>query len=108
MVTITQGPETLREVAFQQAFGRDLEEALDWVKRYTRSNKVSDLTQAWKLYHQVFQRIANQLKPGTMKTLELQYVSPNLLAARNLELAVPGTYEARTDEVRQRRRQASA
>jgi phosphatidylinositol kinase/protein kinase (PI-3 family) len=26
-------------------------------------------------------------------------VSPNLLAARDLELAVPGTYEARTDEV---------
>ena len=28
-----------------------------------------------------------------------RYVSPNLLAARDLELAVPGTYEARTDEV---------
>ncbi len=28
-----------------------------------------------------------------------RYVSPNLLEARDLELAVPGTYEAHTDEV---------
>jgi FKBP12-rapamycin complex-associated protein len=71
-----QGPETLREVAFQQAYGRDLQEALDWCKRYTRSNRVADLTQAWDLYYQVFKRINNQLKPGQMKTLELQYCSP--------------------------------
>ncbi len=69
-----QGPETLREVAFQQAYGRQLQEALDWCKKYTRSNRVADLTQAWDLYYQVFKRINNQLKPGQMKTLELQCV----------------------------------
>jgi FKBP12-rapamycin complex-associated protein len=31
--------------------------------------------------------------------LSTRYVSPNLLEARDLELAVPGTYEAHTDEV---------
>ncbi|CAK4334570.1 unnamed protein product, partial [Aphanomyces euteiches] len=29
-----QGPETLREVSFHQAFGRDLKEAYDWIQKY--------------------------------------------------------------------------
>lgn len=37
--------------------------------------------------------------PPLTTTAPLRYVSPNLLEARNLELAVPGTYEANTDEV---------
>jgi len=94
---LEKGPETLREVSFQQAYGRDLQEALDWCKKYLRSKRTSDLNQAWDLYYHVFRRINKQLPQ--MTTLELQYVSPNLLEARNLELAVPGTYEANTDEV---------
>eukprot|EP00026_Physarum_polycephalum_P000091 Phypoly_transcript_00091.p1 GENE.Phypoly_transcript_00091~~Phypoly_transcript_00091.p1 ORF type:complete len:2307 (+),score=451.47 Phypoly_transcript_00091:133-7053(+) len=89
---LDKGPETLREVAFQQAFGRDLQEALDWCKKYTRSGKEADLNQAWDLYYHVFRRISRQLKE--MNTVELQFVSPKLLAARDLELAVPGTYRA--------------
>ena len=52
----------------------------------------SDLNRAWDLYYHVFRRINKQLPQLT--TLELQYVSPNLLQARNLQLAVPGTYRA--------------
>ena len=37
---------------------------------------------------QVFRRISKQLPQLT--TLEFQYVSPKLLMARNLDLAVPG------------------
>ena len=29
---LAKGPETLREVSFQQAYGRDLQEALEWCK----------------------------------------------------------------------------
>jgi len=50
--------------------------------------QTNDLNQAWDLYYQVFRRI-NKLLPQ-LKVLELEYMSPNLLAARNLELAVPG------------------
>lgn len=89
---LKQGPETLREVSFQQAYGRDLQEALEWCQKYTRSKKVSDLNQAWDLYYLVFRRINKQLPQ--LSTLELQYVSPKLLNARDLELAIPGTYEA--------------
>ena len=84
------GPETTKEIAFHQGFARDLQEAREWCRKYSRSGKVNDLNQAWDLYYHVFRRINKQL-PQIM-TLELQHVSPKLLAARDLELAVPGTY----------------
>ncbi|KAI9091315.1 armadillo-type protein [Phlyctochytrium arcticum] len=89
---LERGPETLREISFNQAFGRDLQEALDWCKRFKRTQNVIDINQAWDLYYLVFRRINKQLPQLT--TLELQYVSPKLLAARDLELAVPGTYRS--------------
>lgn len=93
---LERGPETLREISFNQAFGRDLQEALDWCKRYRRTQNMQDLNQAWDLYYYVFRRINKQLPQLT--TLELQYVSPKLLEAKDLELAVPGTYKT-TDSV---------
>jgi hypothetical protein len=39
---------------------------------------------------QVFKKVEKQLPQLT--TLDLQYVSPGLLKARNLELAVPGKF----------------
>jgi FKBP12-rapamycin complex-associated protein len=40
----------------------------------------------------VFKRVEKQLPQLT--TLDLQYVSPSLLKSRNLEIAVPGTYQS--------------
>eukprot|EP00457_Paulinella_chromatophora_P000061 gb/GEZN01000061.1/.p1 GENE.gb/GEZN01000061.1/~~gb/GEZN01000061.1/.p1 ORF type:complete len:2707 (+),score=463.21 gb/GEZN01000061.1/:107-8227(+) len=85
-----QGPETLREVAFLHSYGRDLEEGREWCIKYKTSKNASDLNQAWDLYCNVFRKINKQLNQIT--NLELQYVSPTLLAAQDLELAVPGTY----------------
>jgi FKBP12-rapamycin complex-associated protein len=90
------GPETSREISFNQAFGSDLAEALDWTNKYRKTKSVDDLNQAWELYYQVFRRISRQLPQLT--TLELQYVSPKLLAAHDLELAIPGSYKS-GDEV---------
>lgn len=88
-----RGPETLREVSFHGAFGRDLREANEWLQRFlSNRHNESDLNRAWDLYYHVFRRINKQLPQIT--TLELQVVSPNLLSARNLQLAVPGTYRA--------------
>jgi FKBP12-rapamycin complex-associated protein len=89
---LEKGPQTMREMSFQQAFGRELHEAYDWCKKFIRSGKEADLNQAWDLYYHVFRRINKQLQQLT--TLELQYVSPNLLSAKNMDLAVPGTYRA--------------
>lgn len=87
---LDQGPETLREISFAQTFGRDLQEAREWCFTYRQSGDVGDINQAWDLYYQVFRRIARQLPQ--LNNLELAYVSPKLLHARDLDLAVPGTY----------------
>ena len=57
-----------------------------------------DLTQAWDLYYHVFRRISKQLPQLT--SLELQYVSPKLLKCRDLELAVPGSYNPGQELIR--------
>ncbi|KAJ2896944.1 phosphatidylinositol 3-kinase-like protein [Zalerion maritima] len=89
---LERGPETLREISFAQTFGRDLTEAREWCRQFEASRDVNDLNQAWDLYYQVFRRIARQLPQLT--SLELQYCSPNLLNAKDLGLAVPGTYKS--------------
>lgn len=87
---LERGPETLREISFNQAYGRDLQEALEWCTKYKSTLNVNDLNQAWDLYYHVFRKINKQLPQLT--TLELHYVSPKLLGASDLDLAVPGTY----------------
>ncbi|KAM7201608.1 phosphatidylinositol 3-kinase tor2 [Naviculisporaceae sp. PSN 640] len=95
---LDRGPETLREVSFAQTFGRDLGEAREWCRQYQDSQDVNDLNQAWDLYYQVFRRISRQLPQ--MTSLELPYCSPALLGAKNLQLAVPGTYRSGQEVVR--------
>jgi FKBP12-rapamycin complex-associated protein len=80
----------MHEVSFVQAYGRELSEAHDWCQKYKETGREEELNQAWDLYYHVFKRINKQLP--TLTTLELQYVSPRLLNARELELCVPGNY----------------
>ncbi|CAG8465028.1 34810_t:CDS:10, partial [Racocetra persica] len=89
---LDRGPETLREMAFVQAYGRELQEAGGWCKKYKQTGDMTFLAQAWQIYHELFKKITTQV--GTITSLDFQYVSPKLLAARNLELAVPGTYKS--------------
>ncbi len=95
---LEKGPETLREISFIQSFGRDLGEAKDWCEAWQTTQEIGDLNQAWDLYYGVFKRIARQL-PQLM-SLELQYVSPELKNAHDLDLAVPGTYQSGRPVVR--------
>ncbi|KAI6250061.1 Serine/threonine-protein kinase tor2 [Erysiphe necator] len=87
---LDKGPETLREISFAQTFGRDLQEAREWCDTYRSTGDVADINQAWDLYYQVFRRISRQLPQ--LNSVDLTYVSPKLLRARDLDLAVPGTY----------------
>jgi len=89
---LEKGPKTLREISFAQAFGRDLADAREWCRNYRQTGDLADIGQAWDLYYAVFRRISRQLPQ--MTSLELTYCSPDLLAARDLELAVPGTYRS--------------
>ncbi|OMJ20268.1 Target of rapamycin [Smittium culicis] len=91
---IRRGPETLREVHFIQAFGRELNEAEEWCNRFSETLDTNPntnfLRHAWDVYYSVFRRIERSLKQ--MTTLNLNTVSPKLLACNNLQLAVPGSY----------------
>lgn len=40
-------------MAFQQAHGRDLQEAAEWTRRYEQNNQIGDFNQAWDLYYNV-------------------------------------------------------
>ncbi|KAL8658559.1 MAG: hypothetical protein Q9202_007526 [Teloschistes flavicans] len=89
---VDKGPDTLREISFVQAFGRDLHDARSWCATYRDTRELGDLNQAWDLYYSVFRRIARLLQH--LIQLELHFVSPKLEHALNLELAVPGTYQS--------------
>lgn len=89
---LQKGPETMREQAFTNAFGRELADAFEWVLNYRRTKDITNLNQAWDIYYNVFRRISKQLQ--LLISLELENVSPKLEQARDLELAVPGTYQA--------------
>lgn len=95
---LDRGPQTLKETSFNQAYGRELSDALEWCNNYRATLNPRDLTQAWDLYYHVFRRISKQLPQLT--SLELQYVSPKLLKCRDLELAVPGSYSPGLELIR--------
>lgn len=89
---IEKGPETLRETSFVQSFGHELRMARDFCRRYKLHGETNDLNQAWDIYYSTFQRLARQIK--LLNVIELQYVSPKLMNVRDLDLAVPGTYQS--------------
>ncbi|KAJ5094952.1 Serine/threonine-protein kinase tor2 [Penicillium argentinense] len=89
---LDKGPETLREVSFAQAFGRDLAEAKHYCMLYRQTEEIGDLNQAWDLYYTVFRKISRQLPQ--LSILDLKYVSPRLKDCNGLDLAVPGTYQS--------------
>ncbi|CAF0732022.1 unnamed protein product [Adineta steineri] len=89
---IERGSTTLNERTFLDSYSNDLSQAHECIRRFQRTKDQRELHQAWDLYHQVFKRIHAQLPNIT--SLELDYVSPRLAThCRDLELAVPGTYE---------------
>ncbi|EJD47416.1 atypical/PIKK/FRAP protein kinase [Auricularia subglabra TFB-10046 SS5] len=87
-----RGPTTSREISFIHAFGRDLLDARRACHRYRMYGETRELDKAWDIYYMVFRKVEKQLP--LLTTLDLQYVSPALLEARNLVLAVPGTYQS--------------
>ncbi|TIB14647.1 hypothetical protein E3P89_00930 [Wallemia ichthyophaga] len=89
---LDRGPETLRETSFVQAFSKELIEARDYCRKWKHTKHAADLNQAWDLYYPVFRKIEKQVTALT--AIELQYVAPRLLNAKDLDLAVPGTYQS--------------
>jgi FKBP12-rapamycin complex-associated protein len=85
------GNITLRDISFRQNYGQMLSEAQLWLEMFRKTGKIAELHQAWEIYQLVFKRIKVQIT--TLQHLELDHVSPALMNAKHLTLAVPGTYK---------------
>lgn len=95
---IMKSPATAHESAFIQQFGHDLAHAYDWLMKYQRTHSASDVQSAWDIYYRVFKVLQKQV--ASVTSLELQNVSPLLLSAEDMSLAIPGTYAAGEEVVR--------
>lgn len=81
----------MSEVVFVKTFGRELKEAFDCCTRYRQTRDGNELNNAWSIYMHVFEKIR---KIPALETLDMPYVSPQLQGARDLDLAIPGTYKS--------------
>ena len=99
-LTLPVGADTqasLRDISFRHSYGRSLQMAGEWLGRFCQTREVVYLHQSWDLYQKVFKQISNQIKD--FLKLELRHVSPALTRAKNLRLAVPGTYRTHGDSL---------
>jgi serine/threonine-protein kinase mTOR len=85
-------PDTMNEIAFYQGYASDLLEAFSWMKLFMRTERVSDINQAWDIYYSIFRKISSKMKEVTF--YELRNVAPKLLHSENLDIAVPGTFKS--------------
>jgi FKBP12-rapamycin complex-associated protein len=83
--------------AFVAAHGADLQAALGYCKEFSLAGNEKLLQLAWERFYTVLRQLGRELMEA--KTLQLEQVSPQLLLAQNLVLAVPGTYRADRDVV---------
>ncbi|OMJ77176.1 hypothetical protein SteCoe_23284 [Stentor coeruleus] len=96
---LNQGPKTMNEVGFFQAFSADLTEAEFWMKRYEESKKEINLQQAWNTYYSVYLK----LHKANLKEIELENVSPRLAEAKDLNATIPGIYRTHKEVVKIKR-----
>ena len=85
------GPTTTRETSFFNTYAAPLEQARQLCHRFLAMGSVKDIDAAWDTYYIVFNKIGKQL--GQMTEIELSLTSPRLNEARDLSVAIPGTYE---------------
>ena len=86
------GAVTANEQGFVAAYGAELQAALAHCREFSRTGQEAMLQLSWERFYAVLKQLARELQDS--KTLQLSSVSPQLLQARGLELAVPGTYRA--------------
>ena len=86
------GAVTANEQGFVAAYGAELQAALAHCREFSRTGQEAMLQLSWERFYAVLKQLARELQDS--KTLQLSSVSPQLLQAHGLELAVPGTYRA--------------
>merc|ERR1711862_414495 len=96
---INKGDETSQETNFKQQYAKLLSDAYQCCKKYKVTKRITEIEKAWEYYYDVFRKISKQLKYH-QNQFELQQISPKLEEyARDLSIAMPGTYKANEDVV---------
>ena len=95
------GASTANEAAFVGAHAAELHAALAHCREFKVTGAEPELQCAWERFYSVLRHLARELHEA--RTLQLNNVSPALLEATELELAVPGTYRADREVVAIRR-----
>lgn len=91
------GYTSLRDNSFRQMYTKPLNDAFFWLEQFRNTGRTMDLHQAWETYQAIFKRIKTQIQ--ALKKLELHHVSPALTTAKDLSLAVPGTYKPSCEDI---------
>ncbi|EMS15353.1 FKBP12-rapamycin complex-associated protein [Entamoeba histolytica HM-3:IMSS] len=94
---LEKGGETQNERGFLQSYGKDLRDAFELCIRFKNkgkraSEKDHDIEGAWEIFFRIYKRIHKSI--NAVAVLELPHVSPRLMEAHDLDIAVPGTYKA--------------
>ncbi|KAJ3445014.1 serine/threonine-protein kinase mtor [Anaeramoeba flamelloides] len=83
-------PKTQNERQFYQSYFRILQKAWDFCNKYLQTKNNAYFVKAFEIYSQIFSKMRRELK--NTNSFDLEDISPKLFKAKNLELAVPGTY----------------
>lgn len=91
---LARGPQTMNEMAFIQAHGALLHEGKELLEEVLRTGDVEqnpDTRRITEIYCQLWKRWNAVKMRSTKPGMDLQHVSPRLLRATDMVLAVPGT-----------------
>ena len=94
---LDHGGATANEQAFVSMYGHDLALALEHCREFAQTGNEAQLQRAWENFYSVLSQLGHELQET--KSLQLEHVSPKLLRAHHLELAVPGTYHANREVI---------
>lgn len=95
---LAKEPVTLKELAFKNSYGRDLNHAKELYNSWKTTKEEIYISQAFKIFYEVFHRLSYQISNATL--FDLQYVSPKLLSCKDLQLSIPGSYYPNKDLIR--------
>ncbi|KAL7715067.1 non-specific serine/threonine protein kinase [Entamoeba marina] len=101
-------PDSHRDQAFVQMYGKSLNEAYGYCLRYQSVanpdddlQSIDDLAVAWEIFSRIYKNLHQTIQ--TITTVELPFISPRLADVIDLDIAVPGTYQASTNIIRIKR-----
>ncbi|ELP86268.1 serine/threonine protein kinase TOR1, putative [Entamoeba invadens IP1] len=91
-------PRNKRDQSFVLMFGKDIKEAYSYFERYESVAQASDEIQyiddlaiGWDILSRMYFKITNII--AKINVVELPLIAPRLSEARDLDIAVPGTYK---------------